>query len=95
LMDEPLGALDPLIRFELQNELQGIFKRLEKTVVLVTHDLNEASFLADELILLRDGRIEQRGDLESLRSNPANEFVALFLRAQNLLADSSATRNGP
>jgi osmoprotectant transport system ATP-binding protein len=95
LMDEPLGALDPLIRFELQNELQGIFRRLEKTVVLVTHDLNEASFLADELILLRDGRIEQRGDLESLRSHPANEFVALFLRAQNLLADSSVTRNGP
>ncbi|MBW2724050.1 MAG: ATP-binding cassette domain-containing protein [Deltaproteobacteria bacterium] len=90
LMDEPLGALDPLIRFDLQNELLRIFRRLEKTVVLVTHDLNEANFLADELILLRDGRIEQRGDLESLRRNPASEFVALFLRAQSQLADTSA-----
>jgi len=94
LLDEPLGALDPLIRFELQNELLGIFRRLEKTVVLVTHDLNEADFLADELILLRDGTIEQRGDLASLRRDPASDYVALFLRAQHQLADSSSARSG-
>lgn len=92
LMDEPLGALDPLIRFELQNELSGIFRRLAKTVVLVTHDLNEANFLADELILLRDGQIEQRGDLDTLRRAPASEFVARFLRAQLQLTDASQER---
>jgi osmoprotectant transport system ATP-binding protein len=93
LMDEPLGSLDPLIRFDLQNELGGIFRRLEKTVVLVTHDLNEANFLADELILLRDGQIEQRGSLETLRREPASDFVALFLRAQHQLEGAPATRN--
>ncbi|MCH7600687.1 MAG: ATP-binding cassette domain-containing protein [Myxococcales bacterium] len=93
LMDEPLGALDPLIRFDLQNELRAIFRRLEKTVVLVTHDLNEANFLADELILLRDGQIEQRGDLDSLRRNPASDFVALFLRAQHQLGGEPGQRN--
>jgi osmoprotectant transport system ATP-binding protein len=93
LMDEPLGALDPLIRFDLQNELLGIFRRLEKTVVLVTHDLNEADFLADELILLRDGGIEQRGSLESLRREPASDFVALFLRAQHQLQAPPAEEN--
>jgi osmoprotectant transport system ATP-binding protein len=95
LMDEPLGALDPLIRFDLQNELREIFRRLEKTVVLVTHDLNEADFLADELVLLREGQIEQRGNLESLRREPASEFVALFLRAQHQLGDSSPARERP
>ncbi|MCP4040232.1 MAG: ATP-binding cassette domain-containing protein [bacterium] len=83
LLDEPLGALDPLIRFDLQQELGEIFRRLEKTVVLVTHDLNEADFLADELVLLRDGRIEQRGSLEALRTHPASDFVERFLRAQH------------
>lgn len=82
LLDEPLGALDPLIRFELQNELAEIFDRLDKTVVLVTHDLGEADFLAHELVLLSEGRIEQRGDLATLRSAPASEFVERFLRAQ-------------
>ncbi|MDP6978558.1 MAG: ATP-binding cassette domain-containing protein [Myxococcota bacterium] len=87
LLDEPLGALDPLIRFELQTDLAEIFARLEKTVVLVTHDLGEADFLAHELVLLRDGRIEQRGDLAALRRAPASEFVARFLRAQRQAAD--------
>ncbi len=92
LMDEPLGALDPLIRFELQNELRDVFGRLNKTVVLVTHDLNEANFLASELILMRDGGIEQRGDLDGLRNNPATDFVAHFLRAQHLMGDSDDDR---
>lgn len=93
LMDEPLGALDPLIRFELQNELRDIFERLDKTVVLVTHDLNEASYLANELVLMRKGAIEQRGSLEQLRDRPASEFVAHFLRAQHLMGDGAADRS--
>jgi len=93
LLDEPLGALDPLIRYELQNELADIFARLEKTVVLVTHDLGEADFLAHELVLLKDGRIEQRGDLAALRGDPASDFVARFLRAQR--QDEGARGGGP
>lgn len=93
LMDEPLGALDPLIRFDLQNELLEIFSRLQKTVVLVTHDLNEADFLADELVLMRDGAIEQRGDLDALRSAPASDFVALFLRAQHQMEAGASGRS--
>jgi osmoprotectant transport system ATP-binding protein len=88
LLDEPLGALDPLIRYELQQELNEIFKQLEKTVVLVTHDLNEADFLADELVLLREGRIEQRGTLSEMRDRPGSEFVKRFLRAQHRLTRS-------
>lgn len=94
LLDEPLGALDPLIRFDLQNELAEIFQRLAKTVVLVTHDLSEADFLADELVLLREGRIEQQGDLATLRRRPASDFVARFLRAQRQLDAPEAGRPG-
>jgi len=86
LLDEPLGALDPLIRFDLQQELAEIFRQLQKTVVLVTHDLDEADFLAHELVLFREGRIEQRGTLDILRRRPASEFVQQFLRAQHRLA---------
>jgi osmoprotectant transport system ATP-binding protein len=84
LLDEPLGALDPLIRYRLQEELKGIFARLGKTVVLVTHDLAEAAHFADELVLLREGRIEQRGSLRDLIESPATAFVSEFLRAQRL-----------
>src|SRR4029079_7305000 len=55
LLDEPLGALDPIVRHELQQDLKGIFQRLGKTVVLVTHDLGEAAYFGDEVVLLRDG----------------------------------------
>ena len=92
LMDEPLGALDPLIRYDLQQELSAIFRKLKKTAVLVTHDLNEADTLADELVLLRDGRVEQRGTLATLRKNPANDFVARFLRAQHQPANTPEGR---
>lgn len=90
LMDEPLGALDPLIRFELQNELAHIFESLDKTVVIVTHDIAEASFLAHELVLLDAGRIVQRGCIENLRANPASDFVRRFLRAQRQQGESEA-----
>ena len=81
LLDEPLGALDPITRAELQEELATLFRSLGKTVVLVTHDLWEASFLGDGLVLLREGRIVQRGTFAELRARPADEFVQRFIRA--------------
>ncbi len=91
LMDEPLGALDPLIRFELQNELAKIFETLDKTVVLVTHDIAEASYLAHELVLLDAGRVVQRGTIEDLRRSPVSDFVRRFLRAQRQLEETESS----
>jgi osmoprotectant transport system ATP-binding protein len=82
LMDEPLGALDPMIRAELQSDLREIFRRLGKTVVMVTHDIGEAGFFGDAIILLRGGRIVQRGTLKDLVTAPADEFVTQFINAQ-------------
>lgn len=86
LLDEPMGALDPLVRFELQNDLREIFSRLRKAVVLVTHDMGEAGFFADEILLLGAGRIVQRGTIQDLLESPATEFVTRFLQAQRLVA---------
>lgn len=82
LLDEPLGALDPITRSELQQELRRIFAELRKTVVLVTHDLAEAAFFADRLVLLRDGGIVQQGPMAELLGAPADGFVERFVRAQ-------------
>ncbi len=82
LLDEPLGALDPLIRTDLQNELREIFAALGKTVVLVTHDIGEAGFFGDRIILMKDGTIVQSGTLEELVRQPADEFVTRFINAQ-------------
>lgn len=82
LFDEPLGALDPLIRSELQADLRGIFQTLHKTVVLVTHDLGEAGFLGNTLVLMQAGRIVQQGTLDNLIHSPAKEFVTRFVSAQ-------------
>ena len=82
LMDEPLGALDPMIRFGLQHDLRAIFARLAKTVVLVTHDMHEAAYFAHEIVLMREGRVVQRGSLENLLAHPAEPFVTEFVRAQ-------------
>ena len=82
LMDEPLGALDPITRFELQSELREIFGRLAKTVVFVTHDMNEAAHFADEIVLMRNGHVVQRGPLADLLARPAEPFVQEFIRAQ-------------
>jgi osmoprotectant transport system ATP-binding protein len=82
LLDEPLGALDPMIRFELQNDLREIFSRLRKTVVMVTHDLGEAAFFGDTIVLLRDGRIVQKGTLQQMLAAPSDEFVTRFIQAQ-------------
>jgi osmoprotectant transport system ATP-binding protein len=82
LLDEPLAALDPIIRRGLQTELKEIFARLKKTVVMVTHDLHEAAWFGDEIVLMRDGRIVQRGTLDDLLVRPADAFVSEFVRAQ-------------
>ncbi len=82
LLDEPLGALDPMIRFELQEDLRRVFSALRKTVVLVTHDLAEAAFLGDSIVLMRAGRIVQQGMLSDLLQHPADDFVERFVRAQ-------------
>jgi osmoprotectant transport system ATP-binding protein len=82
LLDEPLGALDPLIRSELQADLRVIFERLKKTVVLVTHDLGEAAFFGGTVVLMRQGRIVQKGALTDLIHRPADPFVTRFVRAQ-------------
>jgi len=82
LLDEPLGALDPMIRRDLQDELREIFQTLRKTVVLVTHDLGEAVVFADTIVLMREGDIVQQGTLEDLLERPADEFVPRFIHAQ-------------
>ena len=82
LLDEPLGALDPLVRADLQTELRDIFRSLGKTVVLVTHDLGEATFFADRVVLLRDGRVVQEGSPADLWHRPADPFVTRFVQAQ-------------
>jgi osmoprotectant transport system ATP-binding protein len=81
LLDEPLGALDPLSRAELRDDLRRIFRALAKTVVLVTHDVLEAEFLADLVVLMRAGRIVQRGPYATLASEPVDPFVTSFLGA--------------
>jgi osmoprotectant transport system ATP-binding protein len=87
LLDEPLGALDPMIRSELQMDLRRIFQSLHKTVVLVTHDLSEAGFFGDRIVLLRLGQIVQQGKLADLIHSPADGFVTRFIHAQRSLVE--------
>jgi osmoprotectant transport system ATP-binding protein len=87
LLDEPLGALDPMIRFDLQDDLRRVFRTLGKTVVMVTHDLAEAGFFADHIVLLRGGRVVQRGGLHDLLHAPADDFVRRFVGAQRSVLD--------
>lgn len=82
LLDEPLGALDPLVRARLQSDLKEIFEKRAKTVILVTHDMGEAAYLANDIVLLKDGRIVQEGTLEQFQKKPADPFVTEFLNAQ-------------
>ena len=90
LLDEPLGALDPMIRSELQRDLRQIFRRLGKTVLLVTHDVAEARYLGDRLVLMAQGTILQQGTYDDLRNTPATPFVRDFLEAQRPLLDDDA-----
>jgi osmoprotectant transport system ATP-binding protein len=84
LLDEPMGALDPLVRYDLQEDLRKIFQTLNKTVCLVTHDMGEAGFFGDRVLLLGGGRIVQEGKLEDLLRSPADDFVRRFIGAQRL-----------
>jgi osmoprotectant transport system ATP-binding protein len=84
LLDEPLGALDPVIRAELQTDLRRISRSLGKTVVLVTHDLAEAHYFGHQIVLLREGAIVQRDTFEGLVRRPADPFVSQFVNAQRL-----------
>ncbi len=85
LLDEPLGALDPLVRASLQKDLKEIFTRLQQTALLVTHDLAEAAYLGHRIVLMNEGRIVQQGSIVDLREKPADGFVSEFLNAQRAL----------
>ncbi|WP_327247325.1 quaternary amine ABC transporter ATP-binding protein [Streptomyces sp. NBC_01320] len=78
LMDESFSALDPLIRRDMQDQLLELQKRLKKTIVFITHDLNEAMRLGDRIAVMRDGRIVQLGTAEDILVTPANDYVASF-----------------
>ncbi|MGH3501274.1 MAG: quaternary amine ABC transporter ATP-binding protein [Nocardioidaceae bacterium] len=78
LMDEAFSALDPLIRREMQDQLVELQHRLRKTIVFITHDLNEAMRLGDRVAMMRDGRIVQIGTAEDILNGPANDYVASF-----------------
>jgi osmoprotectant transport system ATP-binding protein len=86
LLDEPLGALDPLVRASLQKDLKEIFARLRQTALLVTHDLAEAVYFGDEIVLMNEGRVVQQGSITDLRERPANPFVSEFINAQRSVA---------
>jgi len=85
LMDEPFGAVDPLNREVLQQEFISIQRKLRKTVVFVTHDLDEAVRVADRVVLMKDGRVVQQGAPEEILGAPANEFVREFVGTDRAL----------
>lgn len=87
LLDEPFAALDPMVRHDLQTELKDLFAQLGKTVVLVTHDMAEAGYLASRIVLLDAGRVVQDGTLDDLRLRPASEFVHRFIASQRTLVE--------
>ena len=82
LLDEPLGALDPLVRSELQRELKRIFNHVKKTVIMVTHDIGEAAFFGHSLSLFHEGELLQHGNFSSFIQRPASDFVTRFIKAQ-------------
>jgi osmoprotectant transport system ATP-binding protein len=93
LLDEPLGALDPVTRFDLQAELRSIFETVRKTVVLVTHDIGEAAYFGHWLVLFRDGHIVQQGTMEDLMKRPSDPFVNRFITSQRTPSDELAPRS--
>lgn len=99
LMDEAFSALDPLIRRGMQDQLVELQDRLDKTILFITHDLNEAMRLGDRIAMMRDGRIEQIGSADEILNDPANNYVAQFvqdvdrtrvLTAENLMEQPAA-----
>lgn len=99
LMDEAFSALDPLIRREMQEQLVELQEKLQKTIVFITHDLNEAMFLGDRIAVMRDGRIVQIGTPEDILTDPANDYVEQFVqdvdRARVLTASNVMERPRP
>ncbi len=85
LLDEPLGALDPLSRSALQDDLRALVRTLQVTVVLVTHDLAEAAWFADDVVLMREGVIAQQGSFADIAERPASPFARQFVEAQRRL----------
>ena len=85
LLDEPLGALDPLVRASLQKDLKEIFGRLRQTSLFVTHDLAEAAYFGNEIVLMNEGRIVQQGSIADLHEKPNNDFVREFISSQRAL----------
>jgi len=83
LMDEPFSALDPLIRRKLQDELLALQGRLRKTILFVSHDLDEALRLGDRISILEGGRIVQTGTAQDIVEHPADDYVAEFVRHVN------------
>lgn len=79
LMDEAFSALDPLIRYDMQDQLLELQQRLNKTIVFITHDIEEALRLGQHVIILRDGKVEQVGSPDDIRLHPVNEYVERFL----------------
>lgn len=86
VLDEPLGALDPITRAHLQVELKSLFQKLQKLVIIVTHDLAEAAFLGDTVSVLLDGKLLQHGSFKELRMQPKHEYIRQFFAAQSLLS---------
>lgn len=99
LMDEPFSALDPLIRREMQDELLRLQRELGRTIIFVTHDLNEAMKLGDRVAIMRDGALVQIGTPENILSHPADEYVAQFIedidRSRALTAASIMRESNP
>ena len=95
LMDEPLGALDKNLREEMQEEIRKLQGELGATVLYVTHDQQEAAFMADRIAIMRAGRVEQIGSPRQLYEQPANLFVAGFLGEASIFEAASVERTGP
>ena len=85
LMDEPFGALDPITRDSLQEEFKKLQKKLNKTIVFVTHDMDEALKLADRIVIMRDGQLVQCDTPDEILRNPADEFVEEFIGKDRLV----------
>jgi osmoprotectant transport system ATP-binding protein len=94
LMDEPFGAVDPVVRGRLQEEFLGILKRLKKTVILVTHDIDEAIRMGDRVAIMKDGRLVQYDTPDRLLAAPADAFVADFVGADRALKRLSLVQAG-
>lgn len=88
LMDEPFGALDPIARESLQDELKSLHSRLNKTTIFVTHDMDEALKLADRVVVMNQGEVVQVATPETLLRKPANDFVASFIGKNRLNGES-------